>query len=189
MHAEEELNRLDRSIQDFRVEIERFFNGAIPTPPEDLKTQIQRQVRQLRNANLQAAADHFRLGSLEARFNSLNELFNRRLRSQELGQGTGRRPAAAAGAGGAASRHDVRRGVVLDDSVEAAAVEALYTGLHQRPGDGPRFDLDSFRTYLKRQISTLRDKTGCREVQFRLSEEDGKLKLKAKPLRTEGSGA
>lgn len=187
MHAEEELNRLDRLIRDLRIEIERFFNGASPTPPEDLKIHIQRQIRHLRNANLQAAAEHFRLGSLEARFNSLNELFNRRLRSREVGQGTGRQ--SASGAVEPASQHDARRGVVLDDAVEPAAVEALYTGLHQRPGDGPGFDLDSFRTYLKRQISTLRDKTGCREVQFRLSEEDGKLKLKAKPLRSQGSGA
>lgn len=185
MQAEGDLNRLDRSIQELRIEIERFFNGASPTPPEELKTRIQRQIRQLRNANLQGAADHFRLGSLEARFNSLNELFNRRLRSQETGQGPGRQSTGAV----QTSRHDPRRGVVLDEAVEPGAVEALYTGLHQRPGEGPRFDLDSFRNYLQRQISTLRDKTGCREVQFRLSEEDGKLKLKAKPLRTQGSGA
>ena len=183
MHAELELNRLDRSIQELRVEIERFFNGATPIPPEELKADIQRHIRLLRNGNLQAAADHFRLGSLEARFNSLNELFNRRLRTQE--QGRGRKSEATREP---AARHDPRQGVVLDESAEPAAVEALYTGLHQRPGEGPRFDLDSFRSYLQRQISTLRQKTGCREVQFRLSEEDGKLRLKAKPLRT-GSGA
>lgn len=184
MHAEQELNRLATAIQNLRVELVRFYNGASHVPPEDLRTEVQRRIRELRNSNLQASADHFRLGSLEARFNSLNELFNRRLRERE--EGRGRR---AASGSGSFPRQDPRQGVVLDDSADGSAVEALYAGLQQGRGGGPQFDLDSFRSYLQKQISTLRKKTGCREVQFRVSEEDGKMKLKAKPLRAERSGA
>ena len=67
------------------------------------------------------------------------------------------------------------------------AVEALYNGLASRPGDGPKFDLDSFEKYLARQVAALREKTGCDQVQFRLAEEDGKLKLKARPVPRAGS--
>jgi hypothetical protein len=182
IQAEQELNRLAKAIQDLRVDYERFFNGALQIPPEEQKTAIQRHIRRLRNANLQGAAETFRLGSLEARFNSLNELYTRRLRDHE--EGRGRRPVAA---GASSSGHDVGRGVVLDESVDSGAVQALFTGLQRRPGEGPQFDLDSFRSYLRRQVSTLRKKTGCREVQFRVLEEDGKMKLKAKPLRAEPS--
>ena len=56
-----------------------------------------------------------------------------------------------------------------------------------RPGDGPKFDLDSFEKYLARQIAALREKTGCDQVQFRLAEEEGKLKLKARPVPRTGS--
>ena len=69
----------------------------------------------------------------------------------------------------------------------AEAVEALYQGLASRPGDGPKFDLDSFEKYLARQVAALREKTGCDQVQFRLAEEDGKLKLKARPVPRTGS--
>jgi hypothetical protein len=31
-------------------------------------------------------------------------------------------------------------------------------------------------------VAALREKTGCREVQFRLATEDGKVKLKARPV-------
>jgi hypothetical protein len=31
-------------------------------------------------------------------------------------------------------------------------------------------------------VSALKAKTGCDEVQFRLADEDGKLKLKARPV-------
>ena len=42
--------------------------------------------------------------------------------------------------------------------------------------------IDSFQTYLRRQTEAIRQKTGCDEVQFRVAEEDGKLKLKARPV-------
>lgn len=183
MTADQDLNRLATAIQDLRIDFERFFSGAVTVPPEELRTDIQRQIRRLRNSSLQGAAEHFRLSSLEARFNSFNELYNRRLRDCE--EGRARRSAST----GEPARHDVRHGVVLDESVEGGAVQALYAGLQRRPGQGPQIDLDTFRSYLRRQVAALRQKTGCREVQFRLSEEDGKIKLKAKPLRADGPPA
>ena len=44
-------------------------------------------------------------------------------------------------------------------------------------------DLDRFGAYLERQAEAIRSKTGCREIQFRVAVEDGKMKLKAKPIR------
>ena len=40
----------------------------------------------------------------------------------------------------------------------------------------------AFRGYLAQQIESIRLKTGCDAVQFRIATEDGKLKLKAKPV-------
>ena len=82
---------LDRDVQQLRVDFERFFNGALPFPPEELRGRVQAQIRTLRGlSNGATAVDNFRLGDLEARFNSYNELFNRRLRDTE----EGRHPAA-----------------------------------------------------------------------------------------------
>ena len=47
----------------------------------------------------------------------------------------------------------------------------------------PKMDLERFGAYLERQAESIRSKTGCREIQFRLAVEDGKMKLKAKPIR------
>ena len=44
-------------------------------------------------------------------------------------------------------------------------------------------DLDAFATYLARQQQLIRDRTGCDQVSFRIVEENGKKKLKAKPVR------
>lgn len=175
----EAFDRLDRDIRQLRVDFERFFSGALPFPPDDLRARVQAQLRSLRGVNLKTFADNFRLGDLEARFNTYNELFNRRLRDHE----EGRRPISRPVAIPEPSRFDPEKGIVFGDRIDPAAVEALYQGLAAAPGDaGPRFDLDSFQTYLTRQVAAIREKTGCSQVQFRLAPEDGKLKLKARPV-------
>jgi hypothetical protein len=173
------LDHLGRDIQQLRVDFERFFNGALPFPPEELRGRVQAQIRQLRGMSNQATAvDSFRLGDMEARFNSYNELFNRRLRDAE----EGRHSAAHQAPPPARSRYDPAQGIVFGDRVDPEAAEALYQGLVSTPGEAPRFDLDSFQTYLARQVTAIREKTGCTEVQFRLATEDGKIKLKARPV-------
>lgn len=175
---QEEIDQVAREVQQLRIDIERFFSGALPLPPEELRNRLQAQLRQLRNRNASSVADSFRLGELEARFNSYNELFNRRLRDLE----EGRRAARPAAAPPPPPRIDVEKGVVVRDKVDPEAAEALYTGLRAGPSEGPKFDLDSFQAYLERQAAAIRQKTGCAQVQFRLAQEDGKMKLKARPV-------
>jgi hypothetical protein len=179
------LDQLGRDIQQLRVDFERFFNGALPFPPEELRGRVQAQIRQLRSmSNLATAVDSFRLGDMEARYNSYNELFNRRLRDSEEGRHLAAHPATPPGP----RRYDPAQGIVFGERIDPQAAEALYQGLAASPGDAPRFDLDSFQTYLARQVTAIREKTGCTEVQFRLATEDGKIKLKARPVASrEGS--
>lgn len=173
----EAIDRVARDIQQMRVDFERFFAGALPLPPEELRSRIEKQLRSLRNTSQMGAVESFRLGDQEARFISLNELYNRRLRESE----EGRRKPHAPPRVPHAQTFDVHRGVVLGEKAEPAAVAALYQGLASA-GEGPRFDLASFSTYLERQAASIRQKTGCSQVQFRLAEEDGRMRLKARPV-------
>lgn len=173
----ETLDQLGADLRKLQIDFERYFNGGLPFPPEERRKRIQDQIRDLRRLTLTSAVDSFRLGDLEARFNSYNELFNRRVRDREEGRHRKRHVTAPE-----KPRFDPMEGIVFGAEVEPAAVEALYQGLAAGQGSGPRFDLDSFQTYLARQAAALREKTGCTEVQFRLANEDGKLKLKARPV-------
>jgi hypothetical protein len=175
------FDQLAQEIRQLQVEFERFFAGGRPLPPEDLRGRIQSRLRDLRNTTFRAAADNFRLADLEARFNSYNELFNRRLRDVEEGRRGGHRTPAEA------SRLDLERGVVVGETLAPEIVEALYVGLAAGPQDGPRFDLASFETYLARQAAAIRSKTGCTAVQFRITDDDGKKKLKARPIGAPGA--
>ncbi len=178
MTHEQAIDRLARDVRELRIEFERFFAGALPTPPEELRSRVQAQLRELRNANLQSAADHFRLGSVEAQFNAYNELHNRRLRERE----EGRSPLAPAAPRPA---FDPTRGVVVSAAaLPPGAIEALFQGLYGQGGGqgGAKIDLETFRAYVAGQLDTIRSRTGCAAVQFRVAQEDGKMRLKAKPV-------
>ncbi len=171
---EREIDRLAASIQRFRIDSQRFFAGDLKLPPDELRERINADLRRLRSASLKGAAANFRLGSLEAKFQSYLDLFGRRLRQRELGE---QRLETATEK---ARLPDPRKGVVLGERGSSAAVEALYRGLYQ---PGSAMDLDRFRSYIHRQAEMVRAKTGCQEIQFRIAVQEGKLKLKAKPVR------
>lgn len=176
MTPQQRIERLEAAIRDLQIEYEKFFNGARDTPPVERAEAVRGEIRFLRNANLRAVADNWRLAQAEARFSSYSELHNRRLRQREEG-GRGPRPAPVE-----RPAHDPMRGVVVGDRLETEAVEALYAGLARGSRSAPSFDLDRFRAYLEKQVETIRAKTGCRQVRFRLEPDGERLKLKAKPL-------
>ncbi|MEE8524692.1 MAG: MXAN_5187 C-terminal domain-containing protein [Thermoanaerobaculia bacterium] len=172
--VERDIQRLAAAVQKFQIDTQRFFAGDLPVPPDELRERIQADLRRLRGANLRGAAANFRLGSLEARFNSHVELFGRRLRGRE--QAHRRRPAAEQKA------PDAVQGVVIGRRADPESARALYHGLHSASGK-PKMDLDRFCAYLDRQSEAIRKQTGCAEIQFRIAVEGGKMKLKAKPIR------
>jgi hypothetical protein len=175
---EREVEAVSRRVDRFRVTVQRFFAGDIPMPPEELRDGIRAELRRLQASKLASSADRFRLGTVEAKFQSHLELFGKRLREREQGIG------AAAAANRPELQHDARQGVVFGTKTADGAVEALYKGLYLNSGSrNPSMDLDRFRQHLDKQAAAIRAKTGCAEIQFRVAEEDGKMKIKARPIK------
>lgn len=177
MDFEEAIARFERNLGRLRVDFERFFNGALPTPPDELRQQVFDDMKAMRSLRLSSFADRFRLNGLEARLNSLNELLNRRLREWEQ-EGTRRAEQSDQSTNG----FDPYEGVVVGSSTDHAAVEALYGELYSQQGRVAKTDFASFESFLDRQAAKIRKSTGCSEVRFRVASEKGKLRLKAKPV-------
>ncbi|HVR30805.1 MAG TPA: MXAN_5187 C-terminal domain-containing protein [Thermoanaerobaculia bacterium] len=178
-HRAAELDRLERDIHTLRIDFERFFNGDLDVPPEQFRDSIRDRIASLQSST-KSAVDSFRLGALEARFHSYNELFNRRLRGRELQHGPARpvrtaRPAA-----------DPSSGIVLGRQFDANGVAPLYRHLYSDQS-GSSMDLRTFTDYLVRQHQLIRERTGCSQVSFRIVQENGKKKLKARPVREAGA--
>jgi len=170
-----ELDVIEQNLKTLRIEYEKYFNGANDLPPGALQAQLERMIR-LTRTRLRTSIDRFRFSSLEAQFNSYNEMFNRRVRALEEGRTL--RPRTAPAPSGAP---DISEGVRVSGSIGEADADALYKALYG--GGSAKVGPEAFREYLNRQTAKIQERTGCSEVQFRLTEEDGKPKLKAKPLR------
>ena len=184
VEAQERLERLEELVHRLKIDFDRFFNGALQTPPETLRFKVFAEMRKLRSEHHKSAVIRFRVNSLEAKLNSLNELFNRRLREHESGVP---RPGTRMVSTKPPPALDPRDGVVIRLQPEAHAIEALYSELYGQGKRNGKPDLESFRSFLLSQAEKIRKKTGCRDVVFRVTEQNGDLKLKAKPRKRRGA--
>ncbi len=179
MQIQASIERLDRDIQQLKIDFERFFNGGLNVPPEDSREAVRQQIRRLRSKPIRALADRFRVNTLEARFNALNELFNRRLREREEGAaGTSARLVPTT-----ERRYDPYTGIVVGEAPPPEAIQALYRELYDDDTPTAQSNFESFHDYLLGQMAVIRERSGCDEVTFRVATEDGEVKLKAKPIR------
>jgi hypothetical protein len=178
-----QLDALERDLRAMRIEFERFFAGGVDVAPEGLFVELSLRIRDLRTQT-RGVVESFRLGSLEAQFNSYREMYQRRLLNQELGT-AGRRPpqTAAPAAPTQTAAVDYREGVVVgeNEKVPSAAAEALHRELEQGGSRLGRVDAATLASFLERQAADLRARTGCAAVRFRVVHEDGELRLKARP--------
>jgi hypothetical protein len=99
---ERELNDLERAITTLRVDWERFFGGELKRPPVLARRAIEEQLRKYGNAEVDKAAERFRLQALQSRFNAFMELFEKRMQAREEGRTGPIRRMAAAGSAAAA---------------------------------------------------------------------------------------
>ena len=171
-HDGQNLDLLERDIQTLKLEYARFLNGAADVPPEELSESIRSDIRQL-HEQTRSTADRFRLQGLEARYSTYSELFNRRLQADEVG---GKRARTAASDG---NLDDCS--FIVGEDLDPSAAESLYKGLYGGSEKGTSVDFQTFVSYVESQRNRIQKKTGCVEVQFRIANEDGKRRLKAKP--------
>lgn len=175
MSTTREIEQTELAIARLRREFEKYFSGANDLPPHELETKVLAQISRLRTG-VRNASDQFRVNSLEARFSSYRELYRRRLREAE--EGRNRRAAKAR----PTEAPDPRSGVRIEGEITEQAALSLYRGLYGHE-DAPAVGLPQFRRYLEQQVSRIRQRTGCDGIVFRLAEDNGKQRLKAKPLR------
>jgi hypothetical protein len=200
--VEDDLDQLEKGIRQLQIEWEKFFGKVEKKPPTDLKTRIEAIVRKYAYAELRNNTERFRYQGLAARYNTFNELWQKRLRAMEEGTPAGlhgaqlhhlpppvapppvERPsvAAAAAARAAAGSGEFR---VKDPAADASAVKALFDQFQkarQATGEGA-VKFESFQKIISQQASRILTEKGAQAVDFRLETKDGKVSLKAKPVK------
>src|SRR6059036_3217467 len=149
-----------------------FFSGRLPKPPWETRARVEGLVKQYDRGHITNTGDRFRFVTLQSRFATFIDLWDRGLRAREEGRpgpfAHHKTPAAPGKKGPqdrilhVASFHDpVREIDKLTDLYESLAEARREVGQDQIP-------FHKFAELVKAQVNKLRD-TGSPEVAFRVA--------------------
>lgn len=179
---EADIARLEVGIRQLRVQYDMFFAGALKREPFELRARIEQLIKRYSQNPPGRYADRFRLNTLVSRFNSLSELWGKRVRSRE--EGSTRHQSFAESVG-------IRERLVARCRLQQAdADDADLRRLHSRYVDAkrrsglPEAKLPSYEAFARgvaAQTRRLRDSSGCDSIELRLIESDEAVQIKARP--------
>ena len=182
-----EIQQLEQRLEQLRIRYEQYFLGIEKMEPATDRTKLKRAILQAVEDPTNNTAVRFRLGNLKQKMATLENYWNRI--NKQIEEGTYRRhqfkaklheQMAAEQRGGGGAGHvdlsDAGSGSAYDDVV------SKYRQLQQQSGQEPVAP-ERLAAMLQKQERQLREKYGARKVEFRVTVEDGKPKLKARPVR------
>jgi hypothetical protein len=191
----EELDVLERSLKQLQIEWEKFFGGVEKKPPNEMRGKVEVLIKKYAYAELRNNTERFRYQMLSSRYATFNELWNKRLRAIEEGRPLGLHgvherhaapppvftPAPAARTSGGSG--EVR---VKDPGGDAEAMRSLFDRFleaRKAAGEAGAVKFESFQKVISQQAARILSEKGAQAVDFRLETKDGKVSLKAKPVR------
>ena len=193
----DDLDILERQFRQLQIEWEKFFGGVEKKQPNDLRTRVEALIKKYAYAEIRNNGERFRYQTLAARYATFNELWNKRVRAIEEGRPLGIHgvyerkvapppvyappPPAARGAGSGAG--EVR---VKDPGGDTEAVRSLFDRFleaRKAAGEAAPVKFESFQKIISQQAARILSEKGAQAVDFRLETKDGKVSLKAKPVK------
>jgi hypothetical protein len=181
-----DLQILEAELKRLEAEYNMFFAGRLPRPPWETRKRVYALVRRLDNTRLQNYGDRFRFSTLQARFSSFIDLWDRGLRAREEGRpGPFAQPRPAAEAPTPQAQDRILCVTSLKDPLrEMDKLHSLYDSLTEarRESGQDAVPFHKFIELVRQQVGTLAQK-GTEEVAFRVAMKGGKVAFTARALR------
>lgn len=183
------LDEFEQAIFLLKINYDKYFNGLEKIEPAADRERARRQLMELEQDCPNNTGQRHRLLALKARFSS-HELFWQRnlvqiergthpkfkfrasLKERAAPAPVPARDAAAEAAEERAKREDRAYQAVFDKYIEA----------RRQCGQGTELSFDAVKQALRAQVESIKAKTGCKSVKFRIAVEEGKAKVKAVPV-------
>ena len=200
MTFDEQMDLLDESLRKIRVKYEQFFIGVRRVPPTVERAKLDSLIHEMSRVKLREVATRFKFNMLVARYNNLRELWSRMSREREEGPMDYRRrravlsevhPAPADSppppqeprVTSAAADSYVRM-TEASDTAALATLHGQITAAQQALGTrGKPPSIPQLEEMVRKQLEAARSRYGAISIELRVETTDGKVKLKAKPLR------
>ena len=184
--VERDLLRLEADLKRLEAEYNMFFSGLLPKPPWETRSRVDSLVKQYDRAHIQNYSDRFRFTTLQTRYATFIDLWDRGMRAREEGRAgpfSQKRQDTERPKKGpddrimhvAAFRDPVREIDKLTELYESLAEARRAVGEEQVP-------FHKFADLIKGQVTKLRQ-SGSSEVAFRVAVKDGKVSFTARALK------
>jgi hypothetical protein len=197
---EEDLAEFEGALRKLGVEWDKFFAGVEKKPPHDLKTKTDILVRRYAHAEIKNATERFRYQNLVAKYNTMNELWAKKLRAREEGKVFGlhglkadilppppppapEAPAPRARVARSGEQNEVRVRNAERDSVAVQTLYNRFLAAREQAGETTPVRFENFQKLISQQASRILTEKGGQAVDFRLETKDGKVSLKAKIVK------
>lgn len=192
---EEDLSQIEKDIRTLKIEYEQYFGGGRKRPPSDTQWRVETVMKRYgdRGAEMNYA-QRFRYTNLSQTFAKYCEIWRKKLKEREEG---GQRHFGAAARAIEAERAKTEVAKPAEDAGpaafsmnfsdperEAAKVEQLYRKLVEaRTATGEKGgtpDFDEFSKFVRSKTQQLKSKKSASQVEYTVSVESGRVKLKAR---------
>jgi hypothetical protein len=162
-----------------------FFAGRLPRPPWETRGRVEAMVKRLDRARLGNYGDRFRFTTLQARYASFIDLWDRGLRAREEGRaGPFAQPRPVEPKPRRPEDRIVHVTTFSDPLREMDKLHDLYDSLADARRDAGQdaIPFHKFADLIKTQVAGLKEK-GSPEVAFRVAVKGGKVNFTARALK------
>ncbi|HSL19935.1 MAG TPA: MXAN_5187 C-terminal domain-containing protein [Vicinamibacterales bacterium] len=186
-----DLKLLEAELKKLEAEYNMFFAGRLPRPPWETRARVESIIKRWERGQIQTSIDRFRFNTLQTRFVTFADLWDRGLRAREEGRpgpfGLPQPPAAEPKKAEEPEKAEPK--VVFatsmhDPSREMDKLHSLYDSLmdaRRQAGDDV-VPFHKFTALVKEQVKRLKG-GGNEEVAFRVAVKDGKVSFTARGVK------
>jgi hypothetical protein len=185
---ERDLSRLEAELKQLEAEYNMFFAGRLPRPPWDTRSRVDATIKRLDRTHISNTGIRFRFLTLQSRYATLVDLWDRGQRAREEGRpGPFAQPPAKKPEDDRKAPHETRVlhvAAFQDPAHEMRKLEDLYESLAaaRREAGATQVPFQKFAALVKSQVERMRA-SGSPEVAFRVAVKEGKVHLTARGLK------
>ena len=197
---ERDLQLIETMLRKLETDYNMYFAGQSKRPPLETRRRLDQMLDRLDRGYITSAVDRFRLGSLQSRYATFADLWDRALRAREEGRpgpfSKTARPTAPVAAPAAAppARPPADRvfgaATLTGADAEGDRMRALYESLveaRRAVGAADPFPFSRFADIVKGQVAKF-EQSGAEAVAFRVSTREGRVVFTARGRKTTDGG-
>ncbi|NOT44526.1 MAG: hypothetical protein HOP14_07990 [Acidobacteria bacterium] len=181
-----ELGKLEAELKRLEAEYNMFFAGRLPRPPSETRGRVDALVKKIDRQHLPNYGSRFRFSTLQSRYATFVELWDRGMRAREEGRPgpfVHARAVPEPDAPIPQDEHVLHVATLADPAAELDKLQALYETVAEarREVGLDAVPFPRFAALVQRQVEGFKQK-GSAEVVFRVAVKDGKVAFTAKPM-------